>query len=345
MLKSPFKPSFQDESSISLPSLLPKIPENKIFYQNGLSKIIDRLHVKVHSSLEQCYALWEEFSPKKSLFDLWDFRYAWFEGYQFTPYFYAIYEGKTPLALLPLWYDDDRKRYEWFGSDWMEDNDFFVTDEDFINVLLKLIPKSMYLNGIEQIPKEIVDDILVCPDDDKYFKNIKNFKTMGDYLLTLDKKHRYNLKRDYHHILGFVPRIEVSETDSFDEFKLIVSLSNYRFNGEGEEESDLVDERRVEAYRGILSNSGIYKTKFIKVFIQDYLAAVDLNVVYKDRYYTLRGGNDVERFPGIGNFMVYLEFEDAIKNQYSLVDCLQVDYSWKHKYFDSKKLLEVKKIC
>lgn len=329
--------------SIPLPLLLPKIPENKIFYQNGLSKIIDRLHVKVHSSLEQCYALWEKFSPKKSLFDLWDFRYAWFKGYKFTPYFYTIYEGKTPLALLPLWYDDEKKRYEWFGSDWMEDNLFFVSGEEFINVLLKLIPKAMYLNGIESIPDEVISGITVGCDDDKYFKNIKSFKTMDEYLLSLDKKHRYNLKRDYHQILNFHPQIEVLENNNFAEFKQVIKLSNYRFNGEGEEESDLIDARRIDAYRAILSESGIYKTKFIKVVIQDYLAAVDLNVVYKERYYTLRGGNDVERFPGIGNFMVYLEFEDAIKNQYGLVDCLQVDYSWKHKYFDSKKVLEIEK--
>lgn len=330
-------------SIIPLPQLLPQIPENKFFYQNGLSKIIDRLHVKVHSSLEECYALWGKFTRQKSLFDLWDFRLAWWEGYQWLPSFYTIYEGSKPLAVLPLWYDEEKKRYEWFGSDWMEDNYFFVKDEEFINVLLKLIPKAFYLNSIIEPPQVMTNDIILQPDDDKYVRNIQSFQKMSDYLASLDKKHRYNLKRDHQTIMSLNPRVVIIETNRFSEFQPIIKLSNYRFAGEGEEESDLIDSRRIKAYEGILRNSGLYKTKFIKVFIQDYLAAVDLNVMYNHCYYTLRGGNDVERFPGIGNFMVYLEFEDAINHGYHLVDCLQVDYRWKHKYFDAEKVMEIEK--
>lgn len=330
-------------SSIPLLSLFPKIPENKIFYQNGLSKIIDRLHVRVHSSLEQCYALWEKFTPQKSLFDLWDFRLAWWEGYRCVPYFYAIYEGGTPLALLPLWFDEEKKRFEWFGSEWMEDNRFFVKDEEFINVLLKLIPKAMYLNSLEVAPAKTIAEVEVGRDHDKYVKDLGRFSDMTEYLATLKKKHRYNLKRDYFQIQKLHPRIEIVEAQNHvEDFSDIVRLSLQRFSGD--EKSDFRFKEDVEAGRAILRNSGLYKCKLIKVFIRDYLAVVDLVVMYRDTYYMLIGGaNDVSRFPGIGNFMVYLEFEEAIKNGYKLVDCLQVDYGWKHKYFDAKKLLEIKK--
>lgn len=329
--------------SIPLLYLLPKIPANKIFYENGLSKIMHRLHVKVHSVLDDCFVLWERFCERRSLFDLWDFRFAWWEGYQYTPYFYTIYEGKTPLALLPLWFDDERKRFEWFGSDWMEDNTFLVKDEDFINVLLKLVPRAMYLNSISSMPHKTIEDIAVRADDDKYVKNVSSYITMDELLASLDKKHRYNLRRDYMQILSCKPRVELLYSNDFAEFEQVIRLSNRRFVGAGEEVSDLVEPQRVAAYRAILKNSSVYKTKFIKVFIQDYLAAVDLNIMYRDRYYTVRGGNEVERFPGIGNFLVYYEFEDAIKHHFSLVDCLQEDYSWKHKYFTSRPLLEVEK--
>lgn len=329
--------------SIPLPYLLPKISSNKIFYENGLSKIIDRLYVKVHSSLEECYVLWDTFSLKESLFDLWDFRYSWWEGYKCIPYFYTIYEGKIPLALLPLWFDVDAKRFEWFGSAWMEDNVFMVKDEYFINVLLKLIPKTMYLNSIDVMPHKIIEDVAVRNDKDKYMSDLKMFSSMEEYLAILKKKHRYNLKRDYYRIKNFSPRIEITDGKKYSEaFSDIVKLSLQRFNGE--EKSDFRFKEYVNVGQAILKNSALYHCKLIKVLIRDYLAAVDLIVTYNNRYYMLIGGaNDVERFPGIGNFMVYSEFEDAIKNKYEVVDCLQMDYSWKHKYFTPKKLLEIEK--
>lgn len=329
--------------SIPLPYLLPKIPSNKIFYENGLSKIIHGLHLKVHSHIEECAVLWEKFSPKQCLFDLWDFRYSWWQGYQCTPYFYTIYEGKKPLALLPLWYDSDKKRYEWFGSDWMEENQFFAQDTELINVLLKLVPQSFHLNSIENMPSLLLDEVKVTDDDDKYFQRITRFSRIEDYLATLIKKHRYNLKNDYLKILSLNPRIETIKGDgSVNEFDHVVKLSLQRFNGDVK--SDFRFKEDVEACRAILRNSALYQYKFIKVFVQDYLAAVDLIVSYKDTYYMLIGGaNDVERFSGIGNFMVYYEFADAIKNNFAVVDCLQVDYGWKHKYFSAKKMVEIEK--
>ena len=102
-------------------NLIPNIRSNKYFYENGLAKFIRRLKLKVHSDIEECYLLWEKFSPKKSLFDLWDFRLAWHQGYNYKPYFYTLYDGKEQLGVLPLYYSKGCRRYEWFGTNWMED--------------------------------------------------------------------------------------------------------------------------------------------------------------------------------------------------------------------------------
>lgn len=336
-----FKKNNLNKIGIPLPYLLPKSQENKFFYENGLSKIIPRLKLKVHSDIEQCFYLWDKFSKKESLFDLWDFRYSWLEGYHCPLYFYTLYEKKNPLAVLPLWYDSFKKRFEWYGSNWMEDNYFFVEDEEFVNLLLKVIPGALQLNSLEKAPKNLLTNIDVICDDDKFIKKLDKFKTIDDYLATLEKKHRYNLKKDYQNILNLGARVEVSESNDVKEFDNIISISINRFSKD--EESDLIIDERVEAYKSVIKNSGLYKTKFIKVYIQNYLAACDLIITHKDRYYGFKGANDVERFPGIGNFLVYFEFEDAIKNNYNLVDCLQIDYGWKHKYFDGGKRLTFEK--
>lgn len=326
---------------IPLPKLIPFNKSNREIYQNGLSKILPGLTLKVHSKIEDCFVLWDKFSQKKSLFDLWDFRYSWWQGYQYKPYFFTIYQGTKPLAVLPLWYDTKDARFEWFGSDWMEDNEFFVTDPYFIEVLIKILPKSYHLNAVSFADNNLLSKLGFILDEDKFVKDLSSFSKIDDYLGSINKKHRYNLKKDYFHLLSFGPKVEIVKNNLVSEFSHFVKLQLDRFNED--DESDLVVEKRVKTYEAILKNRSVYNIYFIKVYMQSHIAAIDLVATYKDQYYTLKGANDLRRFPGIGNFMVYLEFEKAIKDGFNFFDCLQIDYGWKHKYYDRKKLYLLEK--
>lgn len=331
------------EWEMPLLPLLKRKVNNRIFFDDGLAKILPKLNLKVHSQIEECCLLWNRFSKKESLFDLWDFRVSWLKGYRYTPYFYTIDEEDKPLAVLPLWYNEKKKRYEWFGSDWMEDNSFFAQEPLFIPLLLELLSDKARLNAIEDVPASCLNLLTVEADDEKYVKDLAGFKTMADYLAALKKKRRYNLKRDYLRIKEKNPQIEFIDQASFRHFKDIIKLSKTRFNGTLKDQTDLIIKERVETYRQILKNSGLYKVKFIKVYIRGDLAAVDLILTYRKRYYTLKGANDLARFSGLGNFMVYIEFKDAIETGFSLIDSLQIDYGWKHRFFDSKKLWQINK--
>lgn len=333
--------NYHEIMQIPLPTLLPSNKANSLIYENGLSKIFSKLTLTVHSKMEDCFLLWDKFSKKQSLFDLWDFRYSWWQGYRYTPFFYTVYEGTRPLAMMPLWFDTKDQRYEWFGSDWMEDNEFFVADRSFIPVLINLIPKSFHLNALEFIDDNLLSKLDFIPDADKFIKDISKFSNIDDYLLSINKKHRYNLKKDYQAIMDYNPKIEIVSDNLVSEFKNLVDMQLNRFDDD--EESDLVVEKRVKTYEAILKNTNSYKAQFIKVSVQSHLAAIDLVVTYKDTYYTMKGANDLRRFPGVGNFMVYLEFKQAIEKGFKLFDCLQIDYGWKHKYYDSKKLYIIEK--
>lgn len=311
-------------------------------------KLKRKLELKVVSNLNQCQEIWNLFSSKKSLFDLWSFRFSWYEGYQYQPCFYTIYEEKKPLACLPLWFDIEKKRFEWFGSYWMEDNDFFYLDDRFIKILFKIAPKPVYLNAISSSLVKKVDffeNHSLLPDRPKYVFQFNNIKNMDQYLSTLSKKHRYNLKRDYLNIKkNFKPKIEIFYSNNFSYFEELISLSKKRFNGMLKDQTDLIIPQRIKTYKSILKNQGNYRVKFVRVQIQNFVAAIDLVIVTKDRYYPLKGANDINRFPGIGNFMTYIEFEDALKTGFSYIDCLQDDYGWKHKYLSSKHLFKIHKI-
>ena len=179
--------------SVSIAHLLPENADNKHFYTNGFSKLFPRLTLKVHSDIDQCYRLWEMFSPKKTVFDLWDYRFAWYEAFNYQLYFYTVYEGKKALGILPLWFNDREKKYEWFGGYWVESQNFFVTDEKFIDVLLALIPNPVQLQSLEQfdgIDKLQIFGTLKKDPDPKFTKQLNGITTLDQLLGTYRKKER-----------------------------------------------------------------------------------------------------------------------------------------------------------
>lgn len=338
-------PKMLMKKSIPLSLFIQNNKTNKYFFKNGISKIVPRLQLKVESNMEKCFNLWEKFSQKKSLFDLWDFRYGWYQGYKYQPYFYTLYEKNRPLAVLPLWFDEEDKKYEWFGSDWMEDCQFFVKDEKYIDLLFQIMPTPIYINAVE-VTKSMKNKPFfkkMKPDYNKNIKDISKFKSVENVLNSFDKKHRYNLRHDVAYINDFHPRIVFTSYKDKNVFNRFIKLNTLRFDGMNKESSDLIGKTRRKAFYSFVKNSGVYKTKFIEVYIQNHLAAIDIVIEYKDTYYIPRGSNDINRFKGIGNYMIYIEYEDAIRNRRKLVDCLQVDYGWKHRYFDQKKVYKFEK--
>lgn len=324
-------------NGVPLPIFIPKTTENHFFYKNGLSKIIPRINVKVHSQIDECYDLWEKFTPKKTLYDEWDFRYAWYKAYEYKPYFYTLYEGGKPLGVLPLWFDEEKKRFEIFGSYWQEDNSFFVEDEKFIDLLFAIAPTPVYLGSLlsttDWTKRKVYKELEV--DDPKNIKDITKYSSMDEMLSSFGKKERYNLRSDFNHIQSMNPQIKI--IDNYDEECLssLIKLNIERFQvGQMKEESDMVNKQKQDAFRYMSKYAGAYKTKFIEVYVQGYLAGIDFVIQYKDIYYTVKSGNDINRFKGIGNYLVYYEFEDALKKGYRTVDAQQEDWGWKHRYFD-----------
>jgi hypothetical protein len=327
--------------AVSLQHILPENRKNKYFYKNGLSELLPTLTLKVHTDVEECYELWNRFSPKKTLFDLWDYRYAWYLGTGYKLHFYTIYEGDRPLGTLPLWFNQKEKKYEWFGGYWVEGQYFFVEDEKFIDVLLAVIPNPVQLTSIEQfegMDKLQIFGTLQKEKDPKFVKNISGLDSIDQYLSQLKKKERHHLKSDYYRIMSHNPRIEEHEGRELSHFEQMRDLNMSRFTGGVRETSVYASEKDTESFRHIVRNSGVYKLKYLKTFVQNKLAAVDMIITYGDYYYQFSGANDVARFSGIGNFMVYRELEDAIRGKFKVVDCLQEDHTWKHQFFDQRDM-------
>ena len=319
----------------------PKLNEH--YFASGNFSLIKSLRLEVVSEIDQAQVLWQEFSSFQTLFDTFEFRLAFFKAYQPRLHFVTLKNDNQVVGLLPLQYENDQEKYFWFGSWWQEENKFLVKDELYIPLLLAVCPLPVSLNAISfDLPIWIQKVIEFKADDPKYILKLDEVRSLDDYLATLNKKMRYNLRRDVRIIEAQKPEITI---DNFSDFDGLVELSKQRFLQKGED-TDWKDERRVEAFRKVIELGRkffSYQIRMITVKIGSRLAAVDLVAIFNNCYYPLKCGYNVRDFPGIGNYVNLLEIKDVLDLGLNKMDFLEIDYGWKDKWFESIPLLKYDK--
>lgn len=306
-----------------------------------ISPVFKPFKVEIVSEIESCFELWKEFSPQKTLFDTWEFRFAFWLGYKHKPYFLLLKNQLENLAFLPLWYEKNKKKYFWFGSWWQEENKFFTKDPALTPILLSLAPKPLLLNAISLSSISKVRELINFQKDDlKYILNLEGLKSSEDYLMKLKKNRRRNLRKDRNRILKQNPKIVIN---NFSDFEHLVRLSKERFAQKGEK-TDWEDPKRMETFRQIIKLAGkSYQVRMITVLIDNQIAGVDLIALFNNCYYTLKCGYNVKDFSGIGNFVNLFEIDDAISLGMKKIDFLQNNYQWKNKLFTPVPLLKYEK--
>jgi len=332
--------SSRASSSCSLELPLPQNLED-FYNENGGLPFSKNLGMKVVSDIDSCFRLWRKFSPKKTLFDTWEFRFAFYKAYRYKPYFLLLKNQSKELAFLPLWYEDEKKKYFWFGSDWQEEVRFFSMDPNYVPFLLLFAPSPLLLNAISQDSvRSLNGKIEFEEDESKYVLNLGGFRSHEDFLMTLKKKTRLDLRRNRRRIERQNPKIIIN---NFSDFEHLVRLSKERFELKNEK-TDWEDPRKVEAFRQVIELAGkSYEIRTISVLIGNRIAGVDLIALFNKCYYTLICGYNVTDFSGIGHFFNLFEIDDAIRLGMKKIDFLQDSYEWKNNFFDPVPLFKYEK--
>ena len=278
---------------------------------------------RVETDLSQCQLLWEEFSPNESLFDLWDFRLAFWRGYQYRPYFITLsFQGEV-ISVLPLWFDKEDDQYTWFGGSWHDENIFFTKSVKTIPLLLKLIPGKARLFCIRD------QESFLEPDEEKYVLDLKNFSSLDDFWGILKKKKRYNLKRDWKRIQTLKPEIVIND---FSHLETLFKLNINRFDGMilADNKSTFLSKEKQKTFKEVINLAKDYQVRMISTKIDNKIVAVDLVALYKRTYYCLAGGCDVGNYSGLGSFANLQLIKDAIElENIDWIDFLQGDVNWK----------------
>ena len=311
-------------------------------YRAEYSKLLNDLYVEIVSDENRCLELWKEFSPGKSLFDTWEFRLAFYLAYKPRLHFILFKNKSEHIALLPIWYEEDKKKYFWFGSAWQEENNFFTKEPILIPILLSLSPRPILLNAISlndtPLDRRLISNFKT--DDSKYILDLENIKSSEDFLMRLKKNRRHDLRKDRRRIEKQNPKIIIN---NFSDFEELVRISTERFRQKGKK-ADWEDPRRIEAFHQVIKLSGkSYKIRMITVRVGDKVAGVDLIALFNNSYYTLKCGYDVKNFSGIGNFVNLFEIQDAICLGIKKIDFLQNSYQWKDRWFEEVLLVQYEK--
>lgn len=296
--------------------------------------MLNKTEIRIIADITECEKLWREFSPNESLFDLWEFRFAIYQAFKYPPYFILLHNEKDNLALLPLWFDTDRNEYHWFASEWPEDNQFFTKKPEYLQILLSACPKPLFLYSMSYKANEQAGKIIQLEKErPKAMLDIKNFKSIDDYLKTISKKIRHNLKRDKKNIESQNPKIFI---DREGDLQNLIQLNLAKHH-----DSCFTDKKEIASFENLKTISETTKAftiKTIAVEINNQLAGVDFVIIYKDTYYPMTGGNNVKDFPGIGAFLNLFDIEDAIQLGLHKIDFLECkDDDYKLKLFSTQK--------
>lgn len=294
------------------------------------------LVVRVETDLETCHQLFEQYSPKKTLFELWGFRYAFYLGYKDMPVFMIFERDGEPLGLLPLWYEKDKDELRWFGSWWQEGNTFWIKDKSLIPIILTLFPQKVLLNAIQMAPRT-AQKLGLIADDPKYLLSLEDHPTVDDFLTRFNGKKRYNLRRDQRIVQSQEPKTFYNR---YEDIEALFDLSIKRFAKR--DGSPFEDENRKQTFRDIMDQAHEYDIRMISTEIGNEIVGVDLIAMYKGVYYTLQGAYDLDNHPGLGNYTNILLIEDAISLGCKSVDFLEVSYGWKEEWFQPVPLFQFK---
>ena len=292
------------------------------------------LKFKTITDEKECRELWEHFSPKQILWDLWDFRYCFHtENFRFN--FIAGFEGKNKTGLLPLVFSNDEKYYTYFGEEFPEQNRFLLKDKKNIGLFLEQCPRGtsiVYINSEEAKYYEFK------PDEKRYFLGLaKHGNNFENYLKSFANKHRKNLNYDLKKLKEGGYDLE---HNNVSDFETLVELNTLKFGVESNYSSESFVSSMSELIDSALRMGAL---DMISLKISNKVEAVGLGVFYNNVYYVLSSGRNVE-IKNLGKLMVAEQIKSAIANKCSEVDFLSTEANWKELWnLDSEQMYKFEK--
>lgn len=296
------------------------------------------IEIKIVKDLGECRVLWNRFSPKKTIYDDWDFRFLFHKYHQHNIHWIVAYNKNEPLGLLPLQYNTITKQYEFWGGDYMEDNRAYVIlgYEHIIPTLYASIPPKnnlQYIVGEDEYTKSLP------VEDFKYIITIDPSTSFETYLANhFDSETRGKFRRKIKHIqnLGIIVHKNRAE-----DMEILFKFNLERF----QENSSFADRPyHREIFLDLFKTAT--KPHLLSYEINGQTQAVSFGTIYNEVYEYFNLGVSLGAHKDLPTFVHYTNFMTAVEEKTRLFDAFTGAYGWKelwhmdkvpqHRYTDNK---------
>jgi len=304
--------------------------------------------LSVISDLPEAERLWRALSPRRTIFDEWEWRYCFYKHNPQTLCFLAVFAGKSEdeaeasgpdqaVGLLPLQHDPVNG-YEFFAEDPCEENRPFVRAgrEAVIPELYAAIPGPAICYDISG------DDEFTAKlplEDYKYVLPLTGLKDFDDFLETrLSVKRRRSLAKEISDLEKNNISVRIYRTGIAGEksaptaslaskaesdLELLFALNHGNFQGES-----YLKEEELAPWRDLLQLPFDWRISVAEV--DGVRVGVSLSVLYNRQWEYLITGVDFKNWPGLGKYLVKANIEAAIAAGADLFDAGLGDCGWKH---------------
>lgn len=288
------------------------------------------IEIKVINDLETAKSLWNELSPAENIYDLWDFRYCFYKHDPQPLYFYAAYDGGTPVALLPLQHSEEFSCLEFFAENFMENNrPFFKPGYEYLSERLfgqdfGQTVKLYDLEGIDEFTRSLP------LEDYVYSIDLAGLGSFDDYLLKAfaDRKKRAKFRR-VATLLEEEHEVRVVY-DDFNDLDRIMDLNVKSFGSE----SYLNVEKERQPFHDLVRLP--LEWKAVTVIVDGIKLAGSLSVIYKGVYFYMIAGADTSVVPDIFKYLTRVNLDLALKEKAAIFNASLGDCNWKQHWHMDK---------
>lgn len=281
------------------------------------------------TSLDDCRRLWQQFTPAQTLFDDWEFRYAFQRYHQHPMRFVTARINDTVVGFLALQHNQTTGLYEFWGGDYMEDNRALVLpDHDWvIPHLYNAVPRPhalRYITGTDAFTTNL------SKADNKYLLPLKKYSSYHEYLAD---KFSPDTRRNILSQERKVQRMGVAiEKNTMTDIELLIEYNLAQF---GNDSSFASRPHHQEIFRELITLPSAQL--FLHTYtIEGKREAVSLAMVYNGVYEFILAGINPDAPRNTFKLVNLHNIETAIQAGAHTFDAMVGSYGWKEQWHFDK---------
>lgn len=284
------------------------------------------IEIRVVTDLNTAASLWQEISPRRVIFDDWNFRYGFFKYEPYPLCFRAAYElvngNEQLVGLMPL-VDYPIYGHGFIAEEPCEENRVFVKPGyDFV---IKELYDSLDKNEKTQfydISGEDAHTKALTLEDYKYVLPLNGYNSFNDFMNSrLSTKRRRSLEKELNSIAMLHPVVVINDYSDLDK---LFELNVASFVGE----SYLIKEEERKPWRELLNEP--FDWHLTSLRINNETVGVSLAVLYNGYWHYLLTGVNFKAYPGLGKYLNKTNIEMAIAAGANYFDAGLGDCGWKN---------------